>query len=67
MILDFVFAKEIIMKKITKVKDKSIDGKIPNISISRQKFIKGLEKLRKQAKKEKRKLITDNSIEDYSG
>ncbi len=54
------------MKKITKVKNRDIDGRTPNMSISRKNYLNGLEKLRKQAKKEKRNLITNDGIEDYS-
>jgi len=52
--------------KITKIKDRPLDGRTPNISISTKTYLKGLNNLREQAKKEKRKLITNDGIEDYS-
>jgi hypothetical protein len=54
------------MNKIIKVKDRPIDGRTPTMSISGKLYLKGLVKLRKQAKEEKRKLMTNNGIEDYS-
>lgn len=53
------------MKRIIRVKDRPIDGRHPRISFSRANYLKGLEKLREQAKKEKRQLLTDSGIEDY--
>ena len=55
------------MNKITKVipvSRQTINGKC-NMSISSERYEKGLEKLRQQAKKEKRKLITNYGVEDY--
>jgi hypothetical protein len=53
------------MKKIVKVKDRPLDGRTPHISISAKNYQKGLEKLREQAKREKRKLITNDGVENY--
>jgi len=54
------------MAKIIKVSNQPIDGRTPQISISKKNYLEGLENLRKQAKKEKRKLITNEGIEDYT-
>ena len=53
------------MKPIRKVKDKPLDARCPNISLSSERYQKGLQKLRNQAKAEHRELLTDNGIEDY--
>lgn len=53
------------MKKIVKTSERPLDGRTPHISISHKNYMIGLKKLRKQAKKEKRKLITDDGIENY--
>lgn len=53
------------MKKLTSVKDRPIDGRVPNMTISSSTYQKGLKKLREQAKKEHRQLLTDAGIEDY--
>lgn len=52
--------------KIVKTQDRPLDGRTPNMSISTANYLKGLEKLRAQAKAEHRKLITNNGVEDYS-
>jgi len=52
-------------KEIIPVSKRDIDAR-PNVSISHKVYQKGLEKLRKQAKKEKRRLITRKGIEDYT-
>jgi len=54
------------MKEITKVSERPLDGRVPNMSISSASYQKGLAKLRKQAKEEKRKLITNKGVEDYT-
>ena len=52
--------------KITRTKDRPIDARIPNISISHKTYLKVLRKLRRKAKIEKRKLLTEDGVEDYS-
>jgi len=54
------------IRKIIRVKDRPIDGRHPHMSISHAHYMKGLEKLREKAKKEKKKLLTDDGIEDYT-
>jgi len=54
------------MKKITKVKNRTIDGRCPKMSISHKTYKKGLDKLRNKAKKEHKLLLTDDGVEDYS-
>ena len=54
------------MKKITKVADRDIDGRTPHMSISVKMYDRVMKKLRKQAKKEKKRLVTNNGIEDYT-
>jgi len=54
------------IRKIIRVKDRPIDGRHPHMSISRAHYMKGLVKLREKAKKEKKKLLTDDGIEDYT-
>ena len=53
-------------KKITKVKDRPIDARCPRMTLSCDKYQEGLNKLREKAKKEGKKLLTDNGIEDYT-
>jgi len=53
------------MKKITKVSERPLDGRTPHMSISHKTYQKGLKNLRKQAKKEHKKLLTNNGVEDY--
>ena len=54
------------MKKLIQVKNRPLDGRTPSMTISRVSYLNGLAKLRKQAKKEKKKLITNGGIEYYS-
>ena len=54
------------MAKIIKVSERPIDGRRPMMSISARMYQKGLANLREQAKREKRKLLTDEGIEDYT-
>ena len=54
------------MAKIIKVSKQPLDGRTPHMSISKKNYEAGLEELRKQAKKEKRKLITNEGVEDYT-
>ncbi len=53
-------------KKIKPVSKRDIDVRNPNISISSKNYKKGVEMAREKAKKEKRKLITREGVEDYS-
>lgn len=53
-------------KKIARVSERPIDGRTPNMSISTLTYQKGLENLREQAKREHRKLLTNEGIEDYT-
>ena len=46
--------------------ERPLDGRTPNMTISSKMYKEGLENLRKQAKKERRKLITNYGIEDYT-
>ena len=62
---------------LTKMQDRPLDGRTLNMSISHKAYVSGLEKLREQAymsdleklreraKKEKKKLLTNDGIEDY--
>lgn len=52
------------MVKIIPVSKRDIDAR-PTISISHKTYLRALEKLRAQAKAEKRRLITNEGIEDY--
>ena len=54
------------MKKLTPVANRPIDGRIPHMSISSKTYREGFAKLREQAKREKKKLITENGVEDYT-
>lgn len=52
---------------IQKVKELPLDGRCPHMSISHDVYMKGLENLRDLAKIERRILLTDDGIEDYTG
>ncbi len=58
--------KGVIYEKITKVSERPIDGRVPSMSISSEMYQRGLAKLRKQAKEEHKKLLTENGTEDYT-
>ena len=53
------------MPTLTKTKDRPLDGRTPNMSISHSAYMRGLKKLRLQAKREHRQLITNDGVEDY--
>jgi len=53
-------------EKLVPASESPLDGRVPAMSISSKMYEKGLARLRAQAKREHKKLLTEKGLEDYT-